>query len=137
MTLPEFTEDPVQFIKVYWTGIASLVDSDDEDDLPDQVAVEGNIIFTPSHYAVAYPNAEPKYTRILTKRQVVLADAQISEHGHRYVKLEANVPGMKPAAIKWKAAFSIGVRGVVVRIPEVEFTPVAGEDIDLTDLIYQ
>ena len=137
MTYPEIETDPAQFIKVFWTGLASLVDGDDPDDKPDTLAVEGNIIFTPSHFAIAYPSAVPKYTRVLTKRQVSLAEAQITEQGHKYILLEANVPGMKPANLKWRAAFSIGVRGVVIRIPDVEFEPEPGVDIDLTDLIYQ
>lgn len=135
MPLPEFEIDPAGYAKVYWTAAASLIDGPDEDDLPETIAAEGNVIFTPSSYSIAYPGADPKYTRLLTKRQVPLQDGQLNLQGKNYVLLEASVPGMVPATIGWSVQFSIGVGGVPIRLPEITLSLEAGVDVDITDYI--
>lgn len=136
MALPEITTNPERYGTVTWMGLVSRIDTvADPDDLPDKSPIEGVIIFKPSSPSIAYPTAVPKYTSLLFNRQVPLADAQITEQDRKFIKLEACVPGMLPATLTWTASFSIGFNGVIVRIPDVQFTLEPGQAIDLTDLI--
>ena len=136
MALPSITNNPVRFGKVTWIGLASMLDSlVDPDDYPDEAAIEGLIIFKPSSALVTYPTAEPKYTRILTNRQINLVDGAITEQGRKYIKLEANVLGANPAVLTWTATFVLAYNGVVVRIPDAKFTLTPDSQIDLTDYI--
>ena len=137
MPLQEFEIDPAGFAKLSWVAVASLADGPDPDDVPDIQAAEGKLIVTPSVYSIAYPNADPKYTRLLTKRQINVIEGQVSHQGNNYVKLEANVPGMVPATVTWTVQFSIGVGGVPIRIPDLRLQLEAGVDIDLSDYINQ
>ena len=132
----EIDTDTAAFGKVKWAGVAGSVDSDDDDDLPDTHAVQGNIIFTPSTPGIAYPNAVPKYTRLLYKRTVAVLDGKISEQGRDYVKLEASVPGMAPDSVSWKVTFSLGVGGIVLQLPALTISLEPGEELDLSDILF-
>lgn len=133
MALPSITTNPLGFAKVRWTGLASTLDTADEDENPNLDQLEGVVIFKPSVNFISYPNAVPKFTTAMTNRQYNLVDAQLDEQGRKYVKLEACTDGAVPESFTWTATFVVSYKGIVVKIPDVTFSLEAGQDIDLSD----
>lgn len=92
---------PVLYGTVVGQFWVTAPDTGDADDLPDKVAVEGSVTFTPMVKAILAPTAAPPFTMLPTPDTVTLVNGAFSRK-----LIATDSPNLNPIDWQWAVSFN-------------------------------